>query len=181
MAPRIVTTTLNIRFGADQVAAGADALIAEVDERETGLNAGKTSFAPGDEVFILLYQSDNVTVDAVIPSLGTISKQTGLSPQIVELEESVIFANVPEANVSRPIISLISDVWLGTDLGGIIKTGDLQVSLSNPPSGLAPNGVYAGVNTLTYNSRATVYKLTNTFLSGVTEYDIVVVFVGTAI
>ncbi len=181
MASRIVTATLNVRFGADQVAAGADALIAEVDSRETGLNAGKSNFVPGDEVFILLYQSNNVTINKVVTSLGTISKQPALSPQIVELEESIIFANEPDANVSRPIITLVSDVWLGTDLGGIIKTGDLQVSLSNPPSGLVPNGVFAGVNTLTYTSTATVYKLTNTFLPGVTEYDIVVVFVATAV
>lgn len=175
----IVTATLSIGFGAASAAAGADSLIAEVDGREEGLNAGKTSFNPGDEVFILLYKSSNVTVDAVVPSFGTIAKLPGL--EVVELEEDVVFANVPEASVSRPIVQLITDEWLGIDLGGIIKTGELQVSLSSPPTGLPPAGVYAGVNRLTYKSNATVYRLTNTLLPGITEYDIVVVFVGTAV
>lgn len=170
-----VTATLRIGFGAEAEQTGANTLIAEIDTRPGGLNGGKTSFIPGDEVYILVYKSSNVTIDSAIASTGTLTFEGGLSPEIVNLSESVVFANTPDANVTRPILTIQSNNWLGNNLGGILKTGELQISLTSPPA-----GIYAGVNDVNYDSEAQVYRLSNTLINGISEYEIAIVFVGTA-
>jgi len=174
---RQVTATLSIGFGnVTSESDGADTLIAEIDTRVDGLNKGKRSFLPGDDVFILVYRGSNVTIDDAIISLGSINYRPGNSPQIVELEEDIVFANESDASLTRPILSIQSDQWLGTDLGNVVKTGELQVSLSNPPV-----NNYAGVNRVGYTANADVYQLSGTLLNGTSEYEIVVVFIGTAV
>lgn len=170
-----VTATLTIGFGAASADQGADALIAEVDSRDDGLNKGKSTFLPGEDVYILLYQGSGVTLQSVVASSGQILAQPSLSPQIVELEEDVIFANESQANVSKPIYQLASTKWLGNSLGNIVKSGESLLSLATPPG-----AVYAGVNRINYKSQAKVYKLTNTLIANLTDYSIVVVFIGTA-
>jgi hypothetical protein len=80
---REVTATLVIGFGQD--AALNDGMVAEVDSREDGLNHGRSIFMPGDDVYILLYVSSNVTLKTPVVSHGTLLFQPSLTPQNVEV------------------------------------------------------------------------------------------------
>jgi hypothetical protein len=171
--PRVITQTLTIGFNVDS---GAESLIAEVDGRSAGFNSGRTSFRPGDDVYLLLYKSDNITIDSVIASKGTITRQAGDSPQTISVEETLIFPNEREASVSKPVKSSYQVTWLGNNAGNLtLDSDELTFRLSSEP--LKP---YAAVAKVSYSTEADVYKLTNTLIANTSAYEIVVVFTGVA-
>lgn len=174
--PRIVTQTLTIGFN---TGTKGDSLIMEVDGRSSGLNNGRTSFKPGDDVYILLFKSNDVTIDNVISSKGTITLEGSESPQVIENEDVLVFANDREASVSKPIVGSYGLQWVGSDLGQLqLATDAISFTLAEePPLAQRP---YAGAALLTYNTEADVYRLTNTNIPDKEEYSIVIVAVGTA-
>lgn len=174
---RTITQTLTVSFGADS---GTDSLIAEIDSRSDGLNKGKTSFRPGDDVYILVYRSNNVTIQEVVSSKGGIALDLSAGVQIVELTDTVIFANERESSVSKPVSGAFDVSWWGNDLGAMTLDNDQRtLSLSQDPS-TPSDPVYAGVASVDYTSEADVYKLTNTLIPNLSEYEIVIVIVGEA-
>ena len=162
-----VTASIVVNFKA----AGSNAagiLSAEVDGREDGLNLGKTSFVPGDSVGVLVYKGDDVKVDAVSSSAGSISY---LGTQLVTITELVQFANVNTASVNKPIASINSTKWLGNDGGNVSLTDQVNLKIANP---------VVGVLKITYTSIARGYRLSGVPhpLSGETEYDVLVYVEG---
>ena len=71
----MANATIRVQFG---TASGDNApghLSAEVDSRPTGLNGGKTGFAPGETAYILVFASDNVSISETICSAGSLTAQ----------------------------------------------------------------------------------------------------------
>ena len=170
---RTVTTTLLVDFGG--AGDGGDALIAEVDSRPDGLNKGKTNFAPGEEVFILVYRGSNVTITDVVASAGKVSLRPALSPQITEQEQDVVFSNKREEGLSRPVnVDGFSHEWLGNDLGSPLLVTETELRI--PEQAIEP---FIGIARIEYQSAAVVYKLSNTALP-FEEYQIGVFFTGIA-
>ena len=95
--PREVTATLVVNFGED-AASNNDALIAEVDGRDDGLNLGKTRFLPGEDVWILLYQSKNVELNLPVTSWGDLILRAG--DELVEKEQDIQFVDDIEGKVT---------------------------------------------------------------------------------
>jgi len=175
--PRIVTATVTVGFG---VTAGADSLLAEVDGRTGGLNKGKTNFRPGDDVYMLVYKSANVSIVDFVASHGSLAYDSGNSPQVIAIDDILVFANEREASVSKPVSGAWTRTWLGGSLGNMALDADqITFALTIDPSTVV-KPYYAGVALLGYNTQADVYKLTNTMIANQDEYQILCVFVGEA-
>ncbi len=63
----MANATIRVQFGNPDGSGGPGGsgasghLSAEVDTRAAGLNGGRSSFSPGETVYILIYKSDNVS------------------------------------------------------------------------------------------------------------------------
>lgn len=163
---QIITASQIINFDRDDDA-DQGILRIEVDNRNDGLNAGKTSFQPGDSVGLLLYVSPNVTIlEGPIVTAGSIAVEGGLIP--VEQQGFIAFAGDYIQNMSYPICNP-SLQWLGNDLGALRVNHCATVELLNPPDWNpgAPNANLASkIGIIKYEGTASAqgYRLTDTNL-----------------
>lgn len=170
-----ITTSVVVQFNVSSTDQNS-IFTAEVDGRdegENGLNAGKTNFYPGDQVYLLLYKSSDVTVDEYLPSAGSLIKQ---SAQVtIPQTEYLTFADEMEATLSKPATSGWTTKWLGKSLGAVkLNTIKTKVTLATKPS----TTHYAGILKVTYNTVAQVYLLKDTLITGEDEYEIMCFFIG---
>lgn len=171
--PREITTTLVVSFG-ENAAANNDALVAEVDDREDGLNLGKTRFLPGEDVWILVYPTDNVTLNTPVTSWGDLILRAG--DELVEKEQDIQFVDDLEARVTYPMRDGFTPTWIGRDALGLVQTGELTLQIAQP----AGVDNWARLLRVNWTSRALAYRLTNTLISGLDEYNIICHFTGVA-
>lgn len=160
-----VKTTIVVQFS-QQNAGGGSQLTAEIDSREEGLNAGKTSFAPGDSASFLIFKTPNVTIDSVQASAGGL---TPLGNGLYAVDEFLNFADEAEASLSKPYYSGAAFTWYGANLGTITFL-DGRARIATP-------GV--GVARVTYNAQYTAYSLNSPpTLAGSNNFPILVVVKG---
>lgn len=164
-----VTANITVSFG-DSAADGANGhLSAEIDGRPTGLNGGKTSFAPGDKAHFLVYKSSNVTYDTPIASAGTIA--AGGKGITVEKEDDIQFADTDTANLSIPAESIVSVTWMGRSLGSLSLQGD-KTTVKVSAKGVA-------VARVKYACKADAWSLQSpATLGGLTDFSILVFILG---
>lgn len=162
-----ITANLTVTFGEEKQADNQH-LSAEIDSREDGLNDGETNFMPGDTAWFLVYKSDNVAIDKVENSAGTISLGASVS---VEKTEDLMFSNTDSATISVPTNALTSSVWLGNSLGTAALQSD-QTTIK-----IASKGV--GVLRVTYSATAQPYSIKSpATLAGYDNYAINIVITG---
>lgn len=161
-----VVTTVQVSFS--EGGAGAGHLSAEVDSRPDGLNAGRTSFAPGDPVHILVYKSPNVSINNVEASAGSIHP----GPQEnIEVTDILTFNNSREASLSKPAAGGLSVTWYGASLGALAIGAD-GVSVQASKSGVA-------VAKVVYQTAARSYRLSSPLeVNGEKNYQILVLIIG---
>lgn len=166
--------SIRVTFGNEY--SGSDAhLSAEIDDREGGLNGGRTTFAPGDSVWFLVYKSANVVIDSVVTSAGSITLGGAVSvTKDVELE----FPDTNSATSDIPVNAISAPIWLGTSLGALTLQED-KMTITAARKGVA-------VCKVSSESTATSYKLTApATLPGpdgpVTEFSVVVVVTGSVV
>lgn len=165
----VVTTTVTIQF------TGTDgSLTAEVDSRSDGPNNGKTSFSPGDDVYLLVRKSSDVSVVGY-PSLGTVAKVGDVSG--IKEKQVLTFPRTRTAELSQPPSGAVTLTWYGANLGAhTVKGKTLTLTGSydhdNPPVGVA---------LAKYESAAESWKLSGlpSTVDGKTSYEVLVVLVGT--
>lgn len=121
-----IRTTIQVQFGGDST--GEEYIAAEVDGRPDGLNAGKTSFLPGETAYILVYKSSNVTINKVLSSAGSI---VNASVGTVQKEEDVFFDDTNSATLSCPATRVVSISWHGNSLGDLALQTDEMTLKSN--------------------------------------------------
>ncbi len=163
------STTIQVTFGASAAAASAAnaTMTAEIDSRSDGLNAGKTSFLPGDSVYFLVYMSSNVQVASIVASAGTVSPAGRVT---VQKNEDIQFQNTDTASLSFPASSIVSQTWMGADLGQLTQTDAGNIKAGS--SGVA-------VCRVTLNCPAQAYVLSSpATLNGLTDYSILVLITG---
>lgn len=157
----------------DEAARAGAYLSAEIDKRETGINGGKTSFAPGDTVGFLIYKSDNVTLSAPVASAGTVTMGGTTN---VEQEADLTFANNHIASLSvTPYGGITETKWIGNNLGEITITGR-QATVDKS----AIENQKVGVAKIKYVGQAITCTVTAPLeVNGETSFSIVVLIVGT--
>ncbi len=157
----IVTASLTINFDAGK---GSNQFLAEVDDRENGPNAGRSSFNPGDTVYLLLYASDNISQIRQFVTSGSLAQGGTV---IVTKEEIISFAQEREASSRYPVIpGSATYEWYGPAPSGIQEVGGSKF--------VTPGDSFA-IGKVTYRSRATQY-----ILSGVSYPAALALFTGVA-
>lgn len=165
----VVTATVTIQFTGNN-----GKLSAEVDSRADGPNNGKTSFSPGDDVYLLVRRSSDVSV-AGYASLGTVTKVGNVLG--IDERQVLTFPRTRAAELSQEPSGAVNILWLGNGLGGHNVKGTTlsltdEYDTSNPPVGVA---------IATYESSGESWKLSNlpSTVSGKSSYEVLVVLVGT--
>lgn len=169
-----VTATIVVNFSDSSASGSGGLLTAELDTRQDGYNAGKSSFAPGDEPVILVRKSDNVVITSVQTSLGACAY---FASGVTQEEEFLNFVNSNSANASKPITNNFVSQWYGANLGGVKIAGNQEVKLL-----AAPPIVGVGVLGITYDSAFLAYRLTGvpSMVNGKGTFNVLIAFNGTA-
>lgn len=176
-----VTTSITVRFGPGSGDGDGKQghLSAEIDDRDTGLNNGKTSFAPGDTVYFLVYKSNNVLYDTPVATAGAIRFQ---SSETVTKTQQVSFTGEHSASLSVPAIQIKNVQWIGRALGAVTldPAGQIvKIAPNDNPSQLV------GMCNITYTARADAWALASPSIAAVSgleagaeEYEISIVIFG---
>ncbi len=156
-----VTTSLSINFQSPAATGEGGSFAAEIDTRPLGLNKGRSSFIPGDSVYILLYAGSLVSNIQATKSAGAMVQASSI---VVDQEEQISLANGREFTTRYPVTGSYSITWYGTNPGTVTKNGDQKFNVPN-------EAVAVGV--IKYQSTARVF-----ILSGVIYPAAIVVFTG---
>ena len=169
----VVTTSLVVSLG--EGADVASLYAAEVDSREDGLNGGRTSFNPGDSIYILLFKTDNVTTLHSVASQGSLTYQGTTD---FEVEGFAEYPNENESSLSYPVPSgaVVTKQWLGNDLGNSTISNQSSILLSTDEATLGDP--YVGILKYSYTAVADIYLLQDTLIPSEPEYSILCFFQG---
>lgn len=107
----IVVATLNVSFSPDETSTNAS-LKLELDDRETGLNHGDTSFAPGDDVYFFLFKDETVTLLTSTPK-STAGGVTSAGSGTKAVDESITFSNSDTGSLGYPPDANVQLEWVG--------------------------------------------------------------------
>ena len=157
-----VSASLVVRFSDGTATDGS--VSAEIDSRDNGLNAGKTSFNPGDDVGFLVYLSDGVVIKSVEASLGVIAAQ---GDQVISDSQYLQFAKTKEASINAAATGNVPGVWVGNN-GGAVVAANGKATI---PAAIV------GMFYATIAATAKGYKLTNVpaAYTGVDEIEVLIV------
>lgn len=171
-AVNVVTTSTIVNFSS--TAGNASNIFRlEVDDRPAGLNKGNTSFRPGDNVGLLLFQSANVTLLEILVTFGSLANK-GATTKTLD-DQWLTYGNEPEASVGYPLTTYDFG-WVGTDLGGVTLINENVFRLTS-----IPTDRYVGVARVESGiSPCTSYQLTNTLIPGEDDYRIGIYAFGEA-
>lgn len=170
----MANATIRVQFGNPDGSNGLDAsghLSAEVDTRPSGMNGGRSSFSPGETVYILVYKTDNVSITDTICSAGSLSAQ---GTTVVTVSEELMFEDADTATLGKPSRSSLSQsVWYGRSLGALTLQSD-KVTVKASSKGV-------GVAKVSYDALALVYALSSpATLNGETDFSILALIKGSA-
>lgn len=167
----MANATIRVQFGNPDGSGASGHLSAEIDTRPQGLNGGRSSFSPGETVYLLVYKSDNVSITDTICSAGSLSSQ---GSAVVTVTEELMFEDSDTATLGKPARSGITQsVWYGRSLGGLTLQSD-KVTVKASSKGV-------GVAKVTYDALALVYALSSpATLNGETDFSILALIKGVA-
>ena len=169
--PEVVTATLVVSFpSVDTTVKGSGLLRIEVDDRDTGLNDGVTSFSPGETIWYLVYAQSNLVNIRHYNSINSTVNNFGTATRTIS--ELVVFANDDEGNLSYPSRTGFTPVWLGANGGpvNLVPGSENKLILS---------GDKVGVLSVSYDTSFTQHTIsTPSQVSGVTNYTIVIVILA---
>jgi hypothetical protein len=155
----VVVATLNVNFSEDTTATEG-VLKMEIDDREDGLNAGDTSFSPGDNVGFFLYKDSNVTVE-----YGPASTSGGITASgsaSKDVDEYITFSNSDSGSLGYPPSGSVSLEWQGRCLK-IVGTEVTQTTTlperTRSNLKMADGSSVAGVLRAQYSTTGSLYTL----------------------
>ena len=149
---------------------GDKRVLAQIDDRsakDNGLNNGVTSFISGDNVFILLFKSEGVSVTDIINSDGNIVRAG--SGQYITRERVKFTPGNLESSASKPINGNFTYTWLGSRNPGQLSAFNEDTIRLTPKA----NTPAIGIADVTYTSRYDAYRLNST-----TAEEVLIVFIA---
>ncbi len=168
----MANATIRVQFGnPDGSSATAGHLSAEVDTRATGLNGGRSSFSPGETVYILVYKTDNVTITDTVCSAGSLQLQ---GTTVIPVTQEIMFEEADTVTLDKPVrTSLLQSAWYGRSLGSLTLQAD-KTTVKADARGVA-------VARVSYESLAQIYALASpATLNGETDFTILALIKGVA-
>lgn len=167
----MANATIRVQFGSATGGEPQGHLSAEIDSRPNGLNGGKTSFAPGESVYVLVYKTSNVSITETACSAGSFSSSGSAT---VTVEDEITFDGEDTASLSKPASSRsVSTEWMGRSLGSLSVQSD-KMTVKAGSKGVA-------VAKVSYSASALVYRLSSpSSINGTTDFSVVALIKGTA-
>ena len=160
----LVVATLNVNFAADTGTTTEGSLKLEIDDRETGLNGGDTSFVPGDTVGFWLFKDSNVTV--VAGPTSTSGGITSAGTDTKTIDEYITFSNSDSGSLGYPPSGAVSLEWQGRCYRIVESNGSVSVTtISTLPDRtrsqlkMPNNENVAGVLRAQYTTTGSLYRL----------------------
>lgn len=171
-----ITASIVVQFS--KASAEANAILqAEIDDREDGLNAGKTSFEPASTAYFLVYKSSNVTYETPRVTAGNIVSAAGGTRSIVD--EFITFTGSETGSTQYPINDgTLVYKWVGLAGGNVTVTGENEITVKPLTEGDPVFGVLA----VDYQTSYAAYGIKSPAnISGYTEFPIVAFIIGTIV
>lgn len=166
----MANATIRVQFGNPDGSGAEGHLSAEVDSRPDGMNGGRSSFSPGETVYLLVYKTDNVNITDTICSAGSLSSNGTAN---VTVTEEVMFEDSDTATLPKPASGAVSSVWQGRSLGSLTLQSD-KLTVKAGAKGVA-------VAKVTYIAQAQVYALSSpSSINGETDFSILALIKGSA-
>lgn len=135
-------------------------LSVEIDDRENGLNAGKTNFLPGQDAYLLIFKPNNYIVANSFITAGTLSFVQNSTKNV---EDFIEFPNVDDISLRYPLSSGFTYSWIGDPAGTLSVTGQTKVSLPPRPvdtnTGLLIPQYRIGVAKINYVADCEVWRI----------------------
>lgn len=156
----IVVATLNVNF-AEDTEATQGVLKLEIDDREDGLNAGDTSFQPGDTVGFWLFKDSNVTLNTSVP-VSTSGGVTSAGSASKEIDEYITFSNSDSASLGYPPSGSVTLEWIGRAYkidGTSVTTTTVLPERTRSQLAMPDKTQVAGVLRARYNTSGSLYRL----------------------
>lgn len=160
MAKR-VTQTLTISFSESSSTDSGSQIKIEVDSREDGLNAGLTSFRPGDTPGYLVFMPAGMALVAHDVSAGVIKSEAA---GYIDVDDLVTFGDERELTLNYPIGSNFSSEWHGKTGGAVAQMDDYRLSIAEALK-------KARVLRVRYRSNYLGFRVTN-IPSGIERVDV---------
>lgn len=166
----MANATIRVQFGNPDGSGAEGHLSAEVDSRPGGMNGGRSSFSPGETVYLLVYKTDNVNITDTLCSAGSLSSAGTAS---ITVSEEVMLEDNDTATLPKPASGAISVVWQGRSLGSLTLQPD-KLTAKAEARGVA-------VARVTYTAQALVYALSSpASINGETDFSILALIKGSA-
>lgn len=153
-----VVATVVVDFGAEDENAGI--LRYEVDSRtraEGGLNLGRTQFQPGDNVYLLLYRSDNISSLIVDSNEGSIASD---GDETIAVDELLTISNAEDVTLPYPVLSGFTAAWAGNEFASDGTSAAISRTLVEGRKVVFSEPAIGHLR-VTYNTRAYIYRLNN--------------------
>lgn len=172
MATTSITAHVVVEFSGDDT----PNVLVEIDGRENGYNAGKTTFQPGENAYLLLYVPSGWSAVYHASSAGVL---TYVENTNVAIEDYVTFIDDETVSLQYPVSGTPLFAWLGNDLG-IVSVAKQICSLAarayNSLTAVFTPAHRVGIAKANYVSVARVYRLSS---APVTLSKVVCMFVVT--
>lgn len=156
MAQTVITAHIVVPFASDEDVN----VVVEIDDREDGLNQGKTTFAPGQDAYILAFLPDGWSIASVTVTAGTIGYVKGDSKAV---EQYLEFPNTDDSTLSYPFSNTFQYTWLGAAPGILTLVNQFRVVLpprtQDPLSGAFDPEYRIGIAKINYNSVCQVWRV----------------------
>jgi len=156
----VVVATLNVNFAEDSTATQG-VLKLEIDDREEGLNAGDTSFQPGDTVGFWLFRDSNVNLITTTP-ISTSGGVTSVGSASKEIDEYITFSNTDSGSLDYPPSGSVSLEWAGRCYriaGTVVTTTTVLPERTRSQLAMPDNTQVAGVLRARYTTNGSLWRL----------------------
>ncbi len=106
---------------------GNATLSIELDDRDLGLNAGRSSFFAGETAHFMVHAGPDVGHIQATSSAGTLFQHAA---QVYKITQDLAFDKTNLANLDKAVTSIDSVIWLGNDLGNLRLGSDGRTIMS---------------------------------------------------
>ena len=152
-----ITASLTVSFSSSSSENAG--LVLEVDDRDDGLNHGKTSFKPGDNVYYLLYKPSDCDITHHLLTAGSKSSVGSGTRSLTGTNADIIsFTDSDSATLHYPAHSAVTFTWIGHYERTDDSSSSISISMTNEQT-VTLSGKVVGLLKCEYTSAYSAFRL----------------------
>lgn len=153
-----ISASLTVSFNSSSTSSAG--LVLEIDDREDGLNHGKTDFRPGDSVYYLLYKADDITITHHLLTSGSKSAATDGQREMSGNKADIItFTDSNNSSLKYPASSGVNFSWIGRSERTDGESSGVSISLGDDQQTVNLSGNVVGMLKCEYSANYSAFKL----------------------